>query len=455
MKKPARLTPEAAAQLANRDKRRMIAMAIGVVLLGIAYFVAQTKKREYEAQEEADLMAASVEQERVPISVPPFDSVELLDQVRDASPEDRVLVDKEPLDAVMRYVGLLDELHFQELGLRDLTPEVASEIAADPSAHRLDPLRARGIVGRLGKRRSPGANFDEHFGSIVLENGTAAHFVVREVPQNLAVGHFVRVNGLFLKLFSAEAENGFIEGPLVLGRRLVESFEQYDSETIANLPALDDVRDDSTGKELGIPLDARWQLMARAAQPHDDAAELPELTNHMMVELFKDGAAYRGERFRLPVSINMGTWVEAVPENPLRLDKLTTGFIANATWKGAAPLMQFIAPFERLDLQDRQDTAHYLTGTGYFLKNTLYQKRDGQPAIAPFFVMDSIETFTPGEDKITKAIMWGVFGGAGVLVVVIWFLVMRDKRESKALQEEILRRRRERRARSAAQPSQP
>jgi hypothetical protein len=386
--------------------------------------------------------------------VPTFDESALLEQVRDASPQDRVLEDKLPLEAVMRYVGLLDDPHFEELGLSALTPEVNAELEGDPAAHRMRPLRAHGIVGRLGKRRDREAGFDEYYGSIVLENGSAAHFVVREMPSELELGHFVRVDGLFLKLFNAEADNDFIEGPLLLGRRIVPSFERYDAETIANLPALASVVDDSSGNEVGVPHDARWQMMARAAAPAADGPELLELTNETMVMLFQDGAAHRGQRFRLPISINMGTWVEKVPENPLRLPAITTGFVANATWKGSVPLLQFIAPFERPELQDRLGAAHYLTGTGYFLKNTLYEKRDGQPAIAPFFVMDTLETFSPNEDKVTRTIMWAVFGSTGLLIGLIYVLVKRDKRESQALHKEMLRRRRERRSRASAQPSQ-
>ena len=223
------------------------------------------------------------------------------------------------------------------------------------------------------------------------------------------------------------------------------------AEALAN--SLEAVQDDELFDEngemavTGIPFDAKWGLMSKAFDSETDTnwAEAPELTSDLLNEMFQDGEKYRGQAFTLPISRNVGSWVKDPGENPLRLDKITTGWVGNMTWKGNATAIHWIAPFDDIALMDFEGDARLITGRGYFLKNWLYEKASGDPGRVPFFVMDSIEVYTPEPDRSAIVMMWGVLGGTIALCGLVFFLLRQDRRKTAALHAEMVRRRRQRR----------
>jgi len=295
-----------------------------------------------------------------------------------------------------------------------------------------------------------------------LEDDSVAHFIVTDIPEELSLGSYVRIDGLFVKLLRREGHEGeWNEGPLLIGSRAVKSYARngtYDETVLAaRLKKIeDDVADKSTGLDDAV-YRAQWLLMDFAKTEEYAAInwdETPELDNLTMVDILKNGGAWRGKPIRIPVSRNMGIWTLDAGENPSRIDQITTGWIGNMSWVNQAGLIKFIMPEYRPDLTDRKNTANLIEGRGFFVKNHNYEPRDGGVRNAPYFVLTSLEIFTPTEDHLATYLMYGVFGLAVFLMVFFPVLLFRDRKKSRALQETLTRRKQERRRRMASEQPQ-
>jgi hypothetical protein len=212
------------------------------------------------------------------------------------------------------------------------------------------------------------------------------------------------------------------------------------------------VEDDSAEGITGQPYDPFWQLLAYARDVPPEALDwqsVPELDVDRLNELFGDASPWRAEPFRIPPSEVLGIWHEAQTENPARIDRLGKGWASNARWAKGGPfkLIQFVTPLDTTGLR-RGD---WFTGTGFFLKNLSYEPRDGGVAVAPYFVLHSIEPYVPPEAPSLAPLFAGIGIGMLALFVLIFVALMRDRRKANQLQEELRRRRR---ARRAAQPQQ-
>ena len=81
--------------------------------------------------------------------------------------------------------------------------------------------------------------------------------------------------------------------------------------------------------------------MAFAKQRADDIDwdATIELDNEQLGLMSNDGTLFRGQPFRMHICQNLGTYMLSVPENGLRIPKVTEGWIGNTTWKDPAPLV--------------------------------------------------------------------------------------------------------------------
>ncbi|MFT4542128.1 MAG: hypothetical protein ACI841_005427 [Planctomycetota bacterium] len=457
MKNTKRITPEEAVQMARSDRNRILFMAGTIVVLGIGYVFSGAQEERYRAEDDAvageklpDNAAEQKKAEAV-VVVPDFDIPDMLEAIRDATPAERVIVDGDALTAVFNYGRLLTPRHYEAAGLRELTPELRTEVRADPSAHRVKPFRVRGKVEAIGKRRRSETLPEEWAGSLRLEDDSFAHFVVLEVPEDTSVGDFIRVDGMFLKIYSTEAPSeigGRLEGPLLLGPEAVPSYAPVNLDEPVELTHLHEVRDDSGGDVSGVPMDALWELMslAKAGNQDLDWATVPAIDGQVIGNLLADGESYRGKPFRLELSRNMGGWTEKAGENPLRLERWTRGWIGNQNWKGQVPIVAYFAPTNQPELRDRNGVSKYLTGRGYFFKNHVYERGGGDIGRAPLFVMETVDVFIVEPDEFPIMMMWGAMIGAMLMIALLWFLLVRDRKNSAALQKELVRRRRARRA---------
>lgn len=452
-----RMSPAQAEAMVKRDRNRLIMMFVAAVMLGAAYF--GTRLVGNRAQQEEDLLKPELAQDAEndsPVVTLAFNDPEALDAIADASAEQRLALSNEALSSLLLYSLTLGVRNYEALGIRDLDTAVSAELAADPGAHRVDPLRARGWLEHLSKRKRKGASTEEHYGTLRLEDDSRVHIAFITPPEeSLATGDFVRLDGVFVQLYRAEVGGEWHDAPLIVGRNVVLSYPRCaapDREELLSF-LLRNVEDDDVADVSGVPHEPLWQLMAYARERADEIdwsndESVLEMTSDNLNLISKGGDFFRGKPFRLPISGNLGAWTESAGENCQRLERVTLGWIGNFTWKGGAPVIKFIAPHDWPDLKDRYGPARLVTGKGFYLKNIIYKKFNGEPGRAPLFVMSEITAFTPPVNNTTQYIMWGVLGTTLLMIGLVWFLLRRDARKSQQLQSDLIRRRRAREERA-------
>ncbi|MEM7517312.1 MAG: hypothetical protein AAF368_10365, partial [Planctomycetota bacterium] len=171
----------------------------------------------------------------------------------------------------------------------------------------------------------------------------------------------------------------------------------------------------------------------------------PELGNEELTALLSDPDAYVGQPFRIPISRNMGTFLRTIPENPARLERVTTGWIGNTSWVAGNGLIRFDAPHPPPETLQNSDL---ITARGFFMRNHVYEPaKKNTLALAPHFVLHELEEFVPVKDDSIGTIFIGVLVITIGLILLIAFLLMRDRKQAADLQEKLVERRRKRRAR--------
>ncbi len=380
--------------------------------------------------------------------VPPFDFSELAQRV-DTTTQGRRLIDEAVLGEVLDYTSLLTETQYDAMGASELDAEVAAELLAAPAASCGRPLRVRGRITRLFPRR-PKDSRPWHEGTLVTEDETAVSFATRTVDDDpdtglpLGEGDFVRVDGVFLKSYQPDEAIT----PLVVGSTVMRSYESVGSVTSIPDDIIRAISSDSleTGATATSPR-AKWVFLAyaRDLEPEDfdwDAA--PELDNARLAELYHEPDQHVGKPFRIPVSKNMGTWRQSIPENPARLGQITTGWIGNTTWAAGNGLIRFDTAVAPLDLVD----GDYVTARGFFVRNQMYEPAKGGVAIAPYFVLAELDRFVPTKDPFIGYLFIFVAAMTLGLLVLFFVLLTRDRKKSEALQRKLVERRRARQARA-------
>lgn len=450
--KKTRMSLAEAEELAQKDKRRIILMSIAaVILLGAFLFTKLNEENERLAEADNSQVPPTEVEPEVLASLPNLSPEDRkpLDNIQDETPEGRQFPDGDAIQLVLDYSNFWIAQHYEEGGTRDLTAEVLEEVAADPGAHRLLPLRGRGIVRRIIERHRDGGSYPEFHGQIELEDGAHLAFITIKSPgrSNIAEGDFVMLQGLFLQQFRFEGLDGWVEAPLLCSRELVPSFPRAELGSDLATPLLSTVRDDRIGVISDRPWDAEFELMAKALVEDDgvDWATVPVLDTESINKLLLDGEAYRGMPFRMPVSVNLEALARRVDENPLRLSRVTESWVANQSWKSDAPAIKITLPDDRPELGDRKGEAKYLEAKLYFFRNFVHETKSGQPGRTPWFVARSLTIFEPETDPWPQRIMFGMLIGTALLVLFIWGLLRRDKAQSDRLQQELIRRRRARR----------
>ncbi len=448
-----RTSPAQLEAMVKRDRNRLIMMTVAAVMLGGAYLA--TRFIGDRAQREEDLLKPAVVRQAEDHSVLliiPFEDSEALEAIADATAEQRLSLSDQALSALLSYSLTQTTRHYEARGIRDLDSAVSAELAADPGAHRVDPLRARGWLEHLSKRKREGANTEEHYATLRLEDDSRVHIAFIAPPdESLTVGDFVRLDGLFVQFYRTEVQGAWHDVPLLAGRDLQPSYPRCSAPDREDL--LDSLRknvvDDTIGSVSEVPHEQLWQLMAYARdRAHEidwsDEEEVLEVNSDNLNLILQTGDYFRGRAVRLPISVNMATYTKSAGENCLRLDRITMGWIGNFTWKGAANVIQFVAPANWPELVEYDGAARYVTGRGFFLKNAIHAKYNGEPGRAPLFVMTDIEIHTPLEDPTTQYVLWGVLGGTLLMIGLVWFLLRQDRRQSTQLQMDLIRRRRAR-----------
>ncbi|MEM8712597.1 MAG: hypothetical protein AAGG01_16715 [Planctomycetota bacterium] len=471
--KHTRITPEEAERLARRDRNRIIGMGVFAVLVGGLYLYSADNARKKQAAADAELAGAAPTRELTSedIAIIPFDRPEVLTDIKDSTEAEQELLQTEPLRVVFEYARLQTTVALDALGLTDLNAGKVATLVADPSAHRMEPFRARGVILDAVERPRASGLGSDWMGALRMLSGETVHFLVGSAPKQpdgsrrIDPGDYLRVEGLFYGLHrkqvdpdgpGGELSAQAVTGPLIVGAKAAPSTPPISLEDARETPSLASVEDDSIGviHDKSEFAAAQWELMARAKmlEGETDWDAVPEVTPEILRAIYEDGDAYRGKPFRFPVSINMEANQFGAGDNPLRIEDYTDGWISNILWKKPAQMIHWVGPFGTTEFlrESIGDDNRYVTAKGYFFRNEVYMTSAGEPGRTPVFVMSSVDLFTPPVDPSIAWFAYGVLGLTILLIGAIYLLMRADKRKSAALYEDMLRRKRARRERAGA-----
>ena len=430
----------------GKERFKLIAMGMGVVLIAVALLFVDGPGRGTGGPSDADVPE---EPPHEIIIAPEIDVDSFASLTRDATDLDRVVLEGDALEQAFTQSSLLRDAVFAPLGGLELDLHTYDELARRPADRRGQLYRVRGRVASVQQLAASNTGNPRNLIRVDLEHGRSAFLAVMLFPEGPPrSGDFLRFDGLFLKLFRDDTEQGWIEGPLLVGPRAISSFARMDP--VASLPAgtFDRVRDDNVmDGSSGLPPAEFWSLVSYVQNLTEDSVDwgaAPLLDNELISSIFADGTDWRGKAVRIPVCMVLDLWNQPQKENPLRIEKLATGWLGHQPWVGQAKLVKFVSPFENETVRRRLDQ---VTARAFFFKNLAYEPKNGGAAIAPFFVVHSMQIVKPVESKGLYHLMWVVGGVFLILVVALVFLLRRDQARSRALQEDLVRRRRMRRAR--------
>ncbi len=446
-----------ATSMTKGERRKIILLSLGAVFVTIAVGTSLLKARSYENRRDGRLPEQGSLQESV--LVPDIDRKAIDALVQDSSEIEQVILESEGIDFLQDITRRLTEQHYEALAIKDLDAAAAEMLKQDPASHRGEAFRLRGWVDSVRtQRRSPAGPLEE-LGRLILEDDTTAYFVTpvqNDAP--VVEGDFLRIDGLFLKVFSEESSerNGeWVPGPLLVGGGALRSYPDMGAVTQLEPRHLLGIEDDelfqedgSAGEWSGLPFEALWHLMAYARDLEAstiDWESVPELDAAAIRQVSADGEPFRAQPFRIPVSRLQGMTVLQAPENPARIEEYASGWIGNTTWKN---VIHFQAPLSNRDLSTRD----FVTARGFFLKNFAYPSAGKGVHKAPVFVLHSLTEFIPEEDPLLAKLPYAVAGVTLLLILFFFVLLRRDRRKARNLQEDLARRRRARRASKAQAP---
>lgn len=431
------------------EKRRMIMLCVLFVVVATTFVVSLRKDMDKQGAAGGEPEAAALD---VVVATPEVDTAELESLVNDATPEGRVVLGTNALVAAMDPARLLKDAHFEPMGGRELDAGELERIRTSPSDARGQLFRARGWIDELRAFDEVGEVSSHYRGRLRLEHGGHAYFVVQSLPVDRDnVGDFVRIDGLFLQLFRREGPEGPIDGPLIVGPRAVLSHPEIG--VVAEL-AEDEFRfveDDSVADGFtGIPFEEFWALASYVRHLDEstvDWSSAPLLDGELIGRLSADGDVWRGKPMRFPPARVQDIWNQKQPENPLRLERTAEAWLGSWEWaRTTTGVVRVVLPFVNETVAKGDD----VRARGFFLKNYAYEAAGGV-AIAPFFVVTSMEVLPP-PDKGQWNKLFGVIALSFVALVGFFaYMLVRDRRKSTELQEELVRRRRARRARTQPQ----
>lgn len=430
----------------EREKRKLIIMGVVMVAVigGLAWQMlggGLGRKQPPTAPAEE---VASVEVVKPTLRVDEYRA-----KAKDATREERSLLESDALAIALDDSKLYNAIHFSAMEGADLDAAHAAELARDSSAQRGRIFRLRGTVMSM-LQFPPSDTVGGHYrGRLQLEDGSTAYFAfAKGVDYEFGTDDFVMLEGLFLKNYAEESNGLWAEGPLVVGPRAYRSYPAIGRVT-AIAPSDFEVRDEAFDDSSTESRREYWRLVSYVRdvdQTKIDWSVARELDTATMQQLSADPARFFAVPLRIPPARMQAIWRQRQKENPARVDDLTLGWIGSGEWlRTDNPVIYFSA----LVPNPGFGIGSECTATGYFLRMFEYEAVGGTRR-APHFVLTSLTPYVTPKDKTLNLVLAVVASVCLGLVVLFWFLLRRDSVKSRELDQELIRRRRARREKSVA-----
>lgn len=429
------------------SERTRIAI-LGVLLAGFVYAVF------FYQPPTTPVDVSPVIVEKAPI--PELDR-ELLSQVRDATRNDRIPVEPEPLAHLLAKSMQVVPAVARALGMPE-HPLPLDVLRGNPDGVRGRYLWYKGSLEWLsdGHPGHPLRGYQVYEARIRTAEGEPILFTFSVPPgEDVTIGSWVRVEGFFLKLRDAHFPVELNQAPLLVGPELLPAYPDWKAVESLDPAVLGRVKDGI--RENGVDVDlqaaelrldqsqdvplfhvasyARHRL--ETTTPEERAA-LPAFDTADQFNAILRGEVERGTAFKLTGIFCRAHVIEA-KANPLGVENWSEVWLYS---RGFA-----YRPFAVWIPKHVGEWSHTETArcTGYLFKRYVVEGGDGKPHLSPLFVAADLERVDFNPLARSQGIGLAI-GGVTALVILVFFALARhDRRDAKAHEESLLERRRRRR----------
>ena len=429
---PSRIQKLARAGSAGSDKARIIFLVVLSAVVVAAFFYFQNLSLRQAQELDTDLedyLDAPPPIREVYAKVDPA----RLEDVRDATPAERVVREKDAYLYLIKESAKLIPGDMEILGVQNIPP---ADLRADPASFRGRPVEIKGALEWF--EREEFQDFKLFRGYLVTPEGDYVYFTVMNMPDEIEIGGVMKLQGFFFKIFSCSLADGSTRAGnavYLVGNRLKPSFYHMDPVTELDPEILDSLYvytfEDSLKEFRDKPL-FHFLSYVRNMDPQRKASlEYQEL---LPAEIRNRPMDYRGKPVKVLGYVKWSQIRSLGPEgeNPLGVPSIIHALAYN--YRGGW------CYFLTFDLPDWIRSNDMVYVKGIFYRNYTYTSRRGDPVSAPVLIACEYEPFVPPEDRATPMLMW-FFGVFAILLVGFFFLsVFRDRKEARRFRARFIER---------------
>ncbi len=425
-------------------------MLLGLMLLGVVgvfYYLRGKGADEHKGQ--LPEQAARPADEG---NAPPAARVdrELLGEVKDSTPEERVVREREPLLHLLMESGKLVPGDFRRLKARLLDDDPFQAIETSPAEHRGEPwvVKARYLSCKAEQimldvsDTTVTQGLTCHVGLARDDNGRAYSFSVLEEPRDFSPGQVLRLNGFFFKKVALfDPGSGDLVDPTLhfVGKEILHSFLAIPPVTELDLPFLESVRDYELEDQANIRDDALWHVLSYVINTDAEtiSATGQDCTQKMLLDRPTE---LRGQAVRVLGSFHDHWERQLGPggENPLDLMSVYHSLLVHF-----GPCFTYLISAERPPDWIREKNVNVIA-EGIFLQRYCYVAKSHEVITCPLIVVKRFVKFTVRDDSLRKIAPTAIVGAGVVLLGWVLYSSRRDRRVTSELQRKLVARKRAR-----------
>ena len=399
------------------------------------------------------------------VTVPALDEA-LLAKTRDATRQDRLLIEKEPLAHLLAEALDVGPSVAAALDMpAEMVPIADLRAATDAWRHRW--LYYEGVLVQLSgpKGGHPVDGYSVFEATVRLASGESVFATFSMPPLStaapsarIAIGDWVRVEGYLMKLRDTSYPEKLERSPLLVGRSIEQDYEDWPAVEELDAAMLEGLRDDTLWPgDLAWrsieedQTEALWHLGAFARDTADqwslaDWRKIEPLSVAEPYDRLVKGEVARGEPMRV-----FGTLIRrrtvAAPANPANSRYWTTAWIQASSFGGHLIPVWVPSKVDELPMRAQLEVR------GFYYRWYVYDGQEGARYRVPLFVAANLDEF----DLKTEEHMRGISVGIGcaallLLISLLWGQRRATKSSLQHSRDMDARRRRRRQAAAGAAP---
>lgn len=398
------------------------------------------------------------------VDVPTLDR-ELLGKAKDRTREERLFLEAEPLSHLLSQSLNVSPEAARAMGMPERMPPVAA-LRTHPAEWRGRWIWFRGEVETIEGPRPghPVPGYSVFEALLKLDDGSRVLFAFSRPPaEGLAPGAVARAEGYVLKMRDLAMPEDLREVPMLVGAELRLDYRQW--EPVTNLDPEVLAKGGADVVEEGgrlVPSPETWKsidvvqrddqvLWHLSAYARDGAPKtmtewrrIPALNAQEIWDGFKKNETPRGTPLRVLGMLAAARTIQAQP-NPAGIEDWTEAWVQVRDLGGKA-IPIWVPGRNELPLGSSLEVR------GYYLRRYTYTTRSGEERWAPLFVAARLDPFVfDGGHRMTEAASWAL----GVALLFMLLLIVgarREGRRSRAQEDALLQRRKNRRHRRPNDP---